>query len=315
MIFGKYLFQCRLETEAILPWYKGSTFRGVFGHALKDVVCALKRQKCESCLLKQQCVYTRVFEPALTGEPPEGVKFGVKPPPYIIEPPLTRETNFPKGSTFDFLLILLGEINLQLPYFIYAFYKMGEIGIGRRINGRRGQFNLETVSRGDDLLYTDEDQVLRAVEEHETLSIDGFDAPRPDVGRLKVTLETPLRLKFDNRLTAELPFHVLVRAMLRRVSTLMACHGAGNPALDYGGLVKRAMTVGIADNQLDWFDWRRYSTRQEKAMIMGGMVGSVIYEGDLGEFIPLIRLCEKLHVGKQTTFGLGKIRGGFDERF
>jgi len=35
MIYGKYQFLCRLENEAILPYYKGSTFRGVFGHAMK----------------------------------------------------------------------------------------------------------------------------------------------------------------------------------------------------------------------------------------------------------------------------------------
>ena len=40
---------------------------------------------------------------------------------------------------------------------------------------------------------------------------------------------------------------------------------------------------------------------------MGGMVGSIIYEGNIGEFIPSIELCEKFHIGKHTSFGLGKI--------
>ena len=42
-------------------------------------------------------------------------------------------------------------------------------------------------------------------------------------------------------------------------------------------------------------------------MLMGGMVGNVTYSGDLAEFLPLIRFCEKTHLGKQTSFGLGKI--------
>jgi len=33
MRYGKYQFISCLESEAILPYYKGSTFRGVFGIA------------------------------------------------------------------------------------------------------------------------------------------------------------------------------------------------------------------------------------------------------------------------------------------
>ena len=62
MLYGKYHFICRLENDAILPGYKGSTFRSVFGHALKRVVCVLKRVECEACGLRNRCVYARVFE-------------------------------------------------------------------------------------------------------------------------------------------------------------------------------------------------------------------------------------------------------------
>ena len=41
-------------------------------------------------------------------------------------------------------------------------------------------------------------------------------------------------------------------------------------------------------------------------MLMGGMVGFITYEGELAEFLPLVEFCEKVHLGKQTTFGLGK---------
>ena len=43
-------------------------------------------------------------------------------------------------------------------------------------------------------------------------------------------------------------------------------------------------------------------------MLMGGMVGSVIYEGKIGEYLPLIDFCSEVHLGKQTSFGLGKIK-------
>ena len=49
MLYGKYRFQCEFEGPAMLPAYKGSTLRGLFGSGLRKVVCALKRQECERC--------------------------------------------------------------------------------------------------------------------------------------------------------------------------------------------------------------------------------------------------------------------------
>jgi hypothetical protein len=60
--YGKYDFSCVFEENALLPKYKGSTFRGVFGHALKRIVCALRRQICDDRLLRQTCVHAFVFE-------------------------------------------------------------------------------------------------------------------------------------------------------------------------------------------------------------------------------------------------------------
>ena len=125
---------------------------------------------------------------------------------------------------------------------------------------------------------------------------------------LRQNLETPLRLKFDNRLQAELPFHVLVRAMLRRVSGLLACHGSGEPALDYPGLVQGAQGVATVRADLSWFDWKRYSSRQDRQMLMGGMLGSVVYENVPAAYLPLVDFCQAVHLGKQTAFGLGKVR-------
>ncbi len=307
MLYGKYRFSCRLEKEAVLPFYKGSTFRGVFGIALKKVVCALKRQECESCLLKNRCIYAQAFETSLAVEAPAGSRISVMPHPFVIEPPLNGETTFKAGSLLDCNLVLFGDVNRNIPYFIYAFERMGKIGIGKKINGRRAGFILKRVFQGDRVIYDSSDQSLKLEDTSEILKLDNPGKNSNGPLRLKLTLETPLRLKFENRLQAELPFHVLVRAALRRVSSLFACYGDGEPDLDYKTLVKDAEKVRIIDNGLKWFDWRRYSNRQNRSMLMGGMIGTVTYEGDLSHYFPLLDICSKLHIGKQTSFGLGKI--------
>lgn len=307
MILGKYSFHCRFEKMALLPVFKGSTFRGVFGTALKKVICALKQKECRDCLLRTNCLYVKVFEPGIIAEPLDGSQGGAVAHPFVIEPPMTSKTEFEPGSEFNFHLLLFGEFNNYLPYFVYAFEQMGRIGLGKKIGSDRGSFRLESVWWKDRLVYSSEDQILIPVDDLPVLTVP---ASSPDSGkriRLELVLETPLRLKFQNHLYAELPFHVLVRAMLRRMSSLMNQFGPGEPDLDYSGMVAAAKTVETAHACLQWVDWRRYSLRQDQSMLMGGMTGSVVYEGRLDPYLPVLEFCREVHIGKQTTFGLGKI--------
>jgi hypothetical protein len=295
MLHGRFTFASELNTEAVLPPFKGSTFRGAFGTALKRIVCALKRQDCNSCLLNSRCVYAFFFE-----SPP--------PNPFVIEPPLTTQTRFLPGEAFDFTLLLFGRAVEYLPYCVYAFDQMGQTGIGKRVNGRRAGFVLKEVRSGPtgEIIYSSEDQRLQRVNFSSELTLS--EPPAAGIQRITIYLKTPLRVKQENHLTADLPFHTLIRAALRRVSSLFTYYGSGEPDLDYKGLVERAQAVETVDSTLGWFDWERYSNRQETKMLMGGMLGSVTYSGNLKEFIPLLRVCEEIHLGKQTTFGLGKIK-------
>ncbi len=314
MLYGRYTFSLVFTDDAILPEYKGSTFRGIFGLSLKKVVCALKNQGCADCLLKEKCVYFRVFE-IPSGHPNTGgaslgngrfapkSRIAAPPHPYVVEPPDDPRTRYAKNDAIDFTLLLFGQANEDLPYFIYAFREMGTIGVGKSVKGKRASFELKRVAAGGRVIYESGGKRINPGPFAGDLRVG---APAP-ASKITVRLETPLRLKFENNLHAELPFHILVRAMLRRISSLENFHGEGEPPLDYRGLVARAELVATESSPVKWFDWKRYSNRQDQAMLMGGMIGDVCYSGELSEFISLIRFCEKVHLGKQTTFGLGKI--------
>ncbi|MEA3487051.1 MAG: CRISPR system precrRNA processing endoribonuclease RAMP protein Cas6 [Thermodesulfobacteriota bacterium] len=310
MLYGRYIFSCILERDAVLPLYKGSTFRGVFGLSLKKVVCALKRQECKTCLLRNKCVYSLVFETPPIEDNEKGKRIVSPPHPYVIEPIDTAKRLYKKGEPFDFAIIIFGNINDYLPYFVYAIEQMGKIGIGKKIEGRRAGFRLDKVmAENGDIIYSGRDRKIYNGDFCRELLVENL-APSEDnrISSLEITLKTPLRVKFQNKFEASLPFHILTRSMLRRISSLYTYYGNGEPSMDYRGLVDRAKDIKITASSTDWFDWSRYSNRQDRSMLMGGMTGAVTYSGKLGEFMPLIRFCEETHIGKQTTFGLGEIK-------
>jgi len=307
MLYGNYRFHIRFETEAELPPYKGSTIRGVFGHALKRTVCVLRHQECPACILRRKCLYTQVFETPLSLPENAAARNGAVPHPFVIEPPMDTAVSYRPGDTLECGLLLFGEVNLMLPYFIHGFEEMGRMGIGRRgAGGKPGYFRLMEVASGDRLLYSIKDGHLRAegATEELDLALRGVVAK---TGLVRVKLETPLRFKREGRLSDGLPFETLVRLMLRRASSLMEAFGEGEPDLDYRGLVARAGGVAAGPCEIRWTDWERYSNRQKQRMQLGGVTGEVTYRGDLAEFIPLLEFCEKTHIGKQTSFGLGKV--------
>ncbi len=228
-------------------------------------------------------------------------------------------TNLPLTYTWEATgqadVIRQGALSDTLS-FIYAFEQTGRIGIGKKMDGTRGLYALRSVKQFGEVVFSEESNRLQCAGSPEDLAVSGSSAMsaaseesagKTNPRKIRVVLNTPLRLKFQNRLKADLPFHVLARAMLRRVSSLFAVYGDAEPDLDYSGLVKRAESVATLESALSWCDWKRYSQRQDQQMFMGGMSDSVAYDGVADEYVPLLDICSKVHLGKQTAFGLGKI--------
>lgn len=302
MLTGHYEFTCRLTNDAQLPAYKGSTFRGVFGHALKKVVCTVRQRQCADCILASRCLYARVFE-RKQWQNEDRQRLANPPQPYMIVPDLDRRTRYRRGETFSFRLTLFGEFNDFLPYFVYAVETMGTLGIGRKTDCRGAGFEITSIHHQCRPIFDPKNFQLNMNLQIPKLTLS--ETPSAPVTQLKLCLLTPLRIKYNSSFQAELPFCVLIRSVLRRISSLCNSYGSGEPDLDYRGIISRAGEVRILSDNLHWFDWKRYSNRQEQQMFMGGMSGEVCYQGDLNIFIPLLQAAQPLHLGKQTTFGLG----------
>lgn len=304
MRIGKYTFQCRFKSLASLPEFKGSTLRGGFGHALKRISCALRRQDCSTCLLFETCAYAFLFEvkKALPYES-KCLRVAQRPHPYVIVPPDDTKRAYEADDPFSFDFILFGRANDYLPHILYAVREMGQNGIGKTTKCE-GLFEIEKVLQGDQTIFTGD--ILDTNSPLQQVSLNMLSASDPD--KITFHCQTPLRLKYINELQASLPFHLVIRAALRRVSMLETVYGNGAPDLDFKGIAARATSIKTTDSDCRWIEIERYSNRQRSAMKFGGVLGSLVYKGEgLAEFLPLLHYCEVTHLGKQTSFGLGKI--------
>lgn len=280
-----------------LPPYKGSALRGGFGHAFRKVVCAVRKKECTDCLLKHKCAYSYVFE---TPPPPDTAimrKYPRAPHPFVIEPPDEQKQVYEPGETMGFFLILIGRGREYLPYFVYAFEELGKMGIGKG----KGQYKLEKIYAAGEEIYTAETRTLK--DPGNSLAIPDQNEP---VTSLTLSFLTPTRIKYEEQLTPDPEFHMLIRNLLRRISTLSYFHAQKRLDLDFKGIIDRAKSIRTVRKDIIWIDWERYSARQNTRMKLGGFTGTIQFDGNLTEFMPLLKIGEIVHIGKATSFGLGK---------
>ena len=287
---ARYRFEFEVSTPLRLPDYAGSTLRGSFGHALRQLSCATRAKTCTDCLLAQTCPYTRIFEPVASGT------LVTPPVPYVIEPPQWGAREYLPGETLAFNFTLIGKGIEQLPLCIMAWQRAFLRGVG----AGDGIARLSAVRQDNSVIY----QPGLSVAAHtQLMTLSSEDAPQ------SVTLEflTPLRLQENGHALppSKLTPRPLLTALMRRVSLLTA-----QEQLFSQPVAQLAHLADGIEGQVDmeWRDWTRRSSRQQCTMQLGGCIGHWTLTGDLAPFWNFLRLGVDLHVGKEASFGLGQYR-------
>ena len=131
--------------------------------------------------------------------------------------------------------------------------------------------------------------------------------------QITLHIQTPLRLQSQGKPlgVGQLTPRALIAAIARRTALLLEFH-AGQAG--WGEAAKHITHVSqnLTDTQdLHWFDWTRFSSRQQQEMTLGGVLGTWTLHGDsaaIAEITPWLWLGQWLHVGKNASMGLGGYR-------
>lgn len=302
---ARYHFDWEVKTTIRLSEYAGSALRGVFGAALRRVVCMTNLSECLECGLWRTCPYPLVFA---TPPPPivnGAVGLAVTPNPYIIEPPPWGSREYLPGESLGFRIVLVGKASAQLALLVLAWQRAMARGVGP---GNGTAMLRQVVLEGEEgeaVIFTPEGGIIL---DHEAIvTVPPWSGERG----LSLRFLTPTRIQRGGsplgpeQLT---PRDVLV-ALMRRVSQMIELHTTQSMPADYALLARLAEGVG-AHGRLAWRDWTRRSSRQQRAMTLGGVMGSWTLTGSLEPFWAYLYLGQWLHVGKNATFGLGHYRIG-----
>jgi hypothetical protein len=289
-------------SEVALPAFAGSTWRGAFGHALRDLRCVKACPSPSQCPLPAPCAYRYLFE---TPRPAGAAKMRLYdrvPHPFVIDAEGSEGRHSP-GSRLSIAVTLIGHAMARRSDVIDAMTRAGARGIGRGRGSVQlvGAENAETPGAQD--WFQPEPRGADRSSAKSTI------APPPPA--VRVRLLTPLRLKENDHNVTPQAFrpHHLLRSLLRRISLLSYFHTDTPLETDFAGLVRHAHRLHGHDVRLSWLDWQRYSSRQKTALSMGGLVGTFVLDMREAEaWWPYLAAGQWLHAGKGTSMGLGKYR-------
>lgn len=211
------------------------------------------------------------------------------------------------GERMRFGFIVVGRAADYMPYFIFAFSKMGEQGVGRL----KARYELERVAARNPMVGTREKIFDGEMVRNKRLPVVWEDAVNAvstlDGERLRLEFLTPAFVKFRGHVSSEAPsFAALVQALLIRVPMLSAMHCGEVWHEDFRVLVEKAAEVEVLRDETTWVSFRRYSSFKKKHERLEGVVGGVEYAGPIEEFLPLLSMGQLTHVGKRAVFGLGR---------
>ena len=253
--------------RAELPPYLGSTLRGAIGQAL------LQTDK-DACAFLYR-----------NGESTDINKGQVIVKPYMIIPPeiCTPQTVIEQGESIAFEFLLFGNASEYVLSLILALEQIHRFGLG----ARRYPFYLSEIinSRTQRIIWR---QGNRLMSDMNVAVLPYYELP-------------------DGQLRKNLSFQTLIRNITNRVISIAERYGGWVDRTEVERIQSLAAEVQTVREELRVERMERYSNRINRKMDFSGLAGEVEYEGNLSPFVPWLTAAQRLHVGRNTTFGMGKI--------
>ncbi len=262
-------------------------FRSVMGLALRRLTCALRLQEsCHDCMVRESCVYSVFFETNIGKDTLSLPGRDKAVHPFVLDIVSMTENGAVINITF------IGRAVNYIPYVNIALANAGELGVGRN----RAPFEVTGIMAGSEEFVPNLKEIARKCSNWPSETVD---IPQ------RITLVTPCRIKENKSYISSITLDSLTTNMLRRIKALSELFGDEKDR-------QRQLTVTSTSSTpvgQKWTEKTYYSARQKTRMQLGGVVGEISIDGDVSPDISILVEAMKLfHVGKNISFGMGKIK-------
>ncbi len=265
--------------------YPGSAWRGAFGHALKRMVCAMRLRPCEGCALSAVCIHPAFFGASSGSEASR---------PYILCPDRApRDGLIRAGQPFRLRMTLLPSAGPAAPYAVRALLAAAASGL----TARRVSLDCIDIRDAATGLRVDPSGPLPE-------PVNAMCRPAPVAVRLHLTTPLRIRLRGDLLTGSSVSPEHFIAAAIRRVRLL----GLALPEGLADAARADAVNLRFDDPRMGWLETTRFSSRQNTAMQMGGIVGEATLDLRQANHVwPLLWAASVLHLGKGASMGFGRI--------
>ncbi len=267
--------------------YSGVAVRGALGLAFRRLHCQEQQRDCAGCPILRSCPVSIWFDPGLGGLN--------RPRPFALR--LEGGPRVGPNKPFFLVLTLFGQVPHPAAL-LEAVHLAARAGLGRaRIPHHAGPAMLT----GQQTAFCEPGRVA------------DWPAPAPlpvhlsvpsRPSRVRLSLLTPLRLPRWLSGLRSPGFQELCKASIYRVRALQRfadCGAAGRWPEPDG-------SVRLVLGQSRWRCRSRYSARQDRRVKLDGMVGRLLFEGEISPWVDLFCAVELLQLGRATSAGLGVLK-------
>ncbi len=262
-------FRAHAEPPGAESRWWGSTVRGALGTALKNLLCTVNHRRCDRCRRAGECAFPQLWEPRRT----EGKGPLLQLPPWLVRVAW-------RGGRLAVVVRLFGPACAEEARLRIAL----EAALARGLTPARVAFLPDAPLRSEPVMAW-------------SPPASALDKP------LLVQLLSPLRLVADGKPCAQAPdFGSLLASAARRWK--LASLSWGWPEPPARPAHARVSTVHC---EVTWRDFTRRSKRQRSTLTLGGLVGTLVYEGEWAAALPFLEVASVIGIGKLTTHGFGHV--------
>lgn len=189
-------------------------------------------------------------------------------------------------------ITFIGRAVNYIPYLNIALSNAGKLGVGRN----RAPFEVMGIMIGSEEFVPDLREIARKCS---TWPSETVNIPR------RIIFVTPCRIKENKSYISSITLDSLSMNMLRRMAVLSEIFG------DKGDKERQLTVTSTLSTPIGqkWKENTYYSSRQKTRMQIGGVIGEISIDGDVSSDIcALVEAMKLFHVGKNISFGLGKIK-------